>query len=146
MKIRRDIAAGVFFSVIGLSALLMGLQYPIGTTFSMGPGYFPTIVSALMLILGLTLSVRSIRAADGPLLADIAWRPLIIILASVLGFALVIDRWGMIPALLVLGTVGWYANPQRSLKLLPAQLAVGVLVPVLIFRFGLNMPIPLWSF
>ncbi|WP_188052360.1 tripartite tricarboxylate transporter TctB family protein [Aureimonas fodinaquatilis] len=146
MNIRRDVAAGLFFTVIGLSALLMAVNYPFGTTFNMGPGYFPIIVSGLMLVLGVLLTITAFRANAGPLLNDIAWRPLIIILVAVVGFALLIDRGGMLPALAFLTIVGWYANPNRNLKVLPIQFLVSILVPVLIFRVALGMPIPLWRF
>lgn len=146
MKLKRDMAAGLMFSAIGLGALVIALGYPFGSTLNMGPGYFPTIVSGLMLALGIVLTVRELRAQDAALLTDIAWRPLAIIIAAVAGFAVLIQHGGLIPAVCFLTAVGWYADPRRSLRALPVQLAVGIVVPILIFRVGLNLPIPLWRF
>ncbi|MGS1097458.1 tripartite tricarboxylate transporter TctB family protein [Aquamicrobium terrae] len=146
MKLKRDMVAGLVFSTIGLGALAIALGYPFGSTLNMGPGYFPTLVSGLIVVLGIALTIRELRAGNGALLTDIAWRPLAIIIAAVAGFAILIQHGGLIPAVCFLTAVGWYADPRRSLRALPVQLVIGILVPILIFRIGLNMPIPLWRF
>lgn len=143
---RRDVVAGAMFAGIGLFALIIAWNYPFGSTLNMGAGYFPIIVSSLILVFGIVLVIRELRIGDATPLKDIAWRSLLIITVAVLGFALLIDRFGLIPAVSFLVVVGWYADPHRSVRALPAQLALGILLPILIFRIGLNMPFKLWVF
>ena len=51
-RLSRDVAAGLLFVAIGVAALVAGSDYRSGTLLNMGPGYFPRIVSALMIVLG----------------------------------------------------------------------------------------------
>ena len=146
MKATRDLIAGLVFSGIGLAALIIARNYPFGSTLNMGAGYFPVIVSTLILIFGIVLVIQEIIRGNGPAFGDIAWRPLLIITGAVIGFALLIDTGGLIPAVAFLVVAGWFADPARKWQHLPVQIAIGIAVPILIFRLGLNMPINLWAF
>ncbi len=146
MKATRDLIAGLVFSGIGLAALIIARNYPFGSTLNMGAGYFPVIVSTLILIFGIVLVIQEIIRGNGPAFGDIAWRPLLIITGAVIGFALLIDTGGLIPAGAVLVVAGCFADPARKWQHLPVQIAIGIAVPILIFRLGLNMPINLWAF
>jgi hypothetical protein len=144
MKATRDLIAGLMFSGIGLAALIIARNYPFGSTLNMGAGYFPTIVSALILFFGVILVIQELAKGNGPALGDIAWRPLLIISAAIIGFAVLIDTAGLIPAVAFLVVVSWLADTGRKWRQLPVQIAIGIVVPILIFRLGLNMPIKLW--
>lgn len=146
MKATRDLIAGLMFSGLGLAALIIARNYPFGSTLNMGAGYFPMIVSALILIFGIVLVVQELVKNNGPALGDIAWRPLLIITAAVIGFALLIDTGGLIPAVVFLVAASWFADSGRKGRQLPVQIVIGIVVPILIFRLGLNMPIKLWMF
>ena len=146
MKVTRDLVAGLMFSGIGLAALIIARNYPFGTTLNMGAGYFPAIVSGLIFFFGLILVVQEVIKGKGPVLGDIAWRPLLIITGAVIGFALLIDTGGLIPAVAFLVALSWFADPARNWRHLPVQIALGIALPILIFRLGLNMPITLWAF
>lgn len=146
MKVTRDLIAGLVFSGIGLAALIIARNYPFGSTLNMGAGYFPAIVSALILFFGVVLIIQEMIAGNGPAFGDIAWRPLLIITGAVIGFALLIDRSGLIPAVTFLVMASWFADPGRNWRQLPVQIVIGIAVPILIFRLGLKMPINLWAF
>lgn len=146
MKVTRDLIAGLVFSGIGLAALIIARNYPFGSTLNMGAGYFPVIVSALILFFGVVLIIQEMIAGNGPAFGAIAWRPLLIITGAVIGFALLIDRGGLIPAVTFLVVASWFADPGRNWRQLPVQIVIGIAVPILIFRLGLKMPINLWAF
>lgn len=142
MPITKDGLGGLLFAAIGLFALLTSQSYPAGTALSMGPGYVPTVVSTLILALGVLLFVRGLRREPGAEILAIAWRPLALVSAAIAGFAVLI-QFGILVAVTYLVVVSWLADPNRSLKALPALVGVGIGVTILIFKLGLNLPIPL---
>lgn len=145
MRITKDGLGGLLFAAIGLAALLISWSYPVGSTLSMGPGYFPRVVSVLMLALGLLLYLRSLCEKEPEATIEVAWRPLIIITAAIAGFAYLI-QFGTIVAVAFLVIVAWFADPRRKRKTLPALLLAGIVIPILIFNYGLNLPIKIWGF
>ncbi len=56
----RDFFAGAVFLLFGLCAVPVGRDYPMGTAFHMGPGYFPIVLGALLLILGAGICIKSL--------------------------------------------------------------------------------------
>ncbi|MBB3772760.1 hypothetical protein FHS55_003381 [Angulomicrobium tetraedrale] len=140
MPITKDGLGGLIFAALGLSALLMSRSYPVGSALSMGPGYFPTIVSTLMLGLGVLLFLRSLRGPADAVPFAIAWRPFILITAAIAGFAFLIE-FGIVVAVTYLVIAAWLADPNRKLKTLLMLIVIGILVPILIFSVGLKLPI-----
>ena len=68
MEKPRDVVGGLLVVAIGAGFFLFGRELEMGTSFRMGPGYFPTILSVLMMLLG-----AAIIAASGVLL--VRWAP-----------------------------------------------------------------------
>ena len=56
MERPRDVMGGVLVVAIGAGFFLFGRELEMGTSFRMGPGYFPTILSVLMIGLGLAMT------------------------------------------------------------------------------------------
>ena len=52
----RDVVGGLVIVGIGGLFLLFGRELPVGSSFRMGPGYFPTILSWLMVALGAVMA------------------------------------------------------------------------------------------
>ncbi|MDR6759344.1 hypothetical protein J2Y48_004660 [Mycoplana sp. BE70] len=48
-----DVESGVFFTAAGAVTLLLSTNYSFGSAARMGPGFFPIILSALLMLLGL---------------------------------------------------------------------------------------------
>jgi hypothetical protein len=61
MKIRnqKDFWAGLMFLAFGLAFALVARNYQMGTAVRMGPAYFPTVLGALMAVLGAIVLARS---------------------------------------------------------------------------------------
>ncbi|WP_413757962.1 tripartite tricarboxylate transporter TctB family protein, partial [Vibrio vulnificus] len=55
----RDFWAGLLYLIIGAAALYMAADYEMGTAISMGPGYFPKVLSGLLILIGAASLVRS---------------------------------------------------------------------------------------
>ena len=47
-----DLLSGLLFAALGAGALYISWRYPAGTAARMGPGYFPHLVSSLLVLLG----------------------------------------------------------------------------------------------
>jgi hypothetical protein len=139
----KDFLAGLIFVVFGIAAILFSKDYPLGTAARMGPGYFPRILGLLLIVLGGALALRAWRLRGTPL-PGWKWRPVIVVLVSVIMFGLVVTRIG-----LVLSTIGLIvAASAASHEFRPKEAVVsGVLLAglaVAVFVLGLKLVIPIW--
>ena len=139
----KDFLAGLIFVAFGVAAIVLGTDYPLGTAARMGPGYFPRILGILLVILGGSLSLRALKLG-GPPLPGWKWRPVLVVLLSVVVFGIVLTRLG-----LVLSTVGLIvAASMASREFRPKEALIsGVLLALLaagVFVLGLKLVIPLW--
>lgn len=109
----------------------------------MGPGYFPTIVSALLVIIGLFTTIRGMRV-DGQAIGGLAWKPMALILVSVLSFGLLIERAGLLIASGALLLISAAASREFRFEWL-ATLGLIVLIAFcsVVFVIGLGVPMPL---
>ena len=143
VKSPQDLGAGVVFVLIGAAGLVFGQDLAFGSAARMGPGYFPTLLSYLIIAIGLVLAVKSL-ASDGPRVEPIQFRPLFAILVAILGFGALIDRIGLALSAAALTIIAAYArrNVSKGETLL---LAIGLaLFTVLIFAYALKQPLPAW--
>lgn len=141
----RDFWAGVLFIAAGVATVVGARRYPFGTTASMGPGYFPTVLGALLAVLGVAAAARSLRPARAQAaMSAPRVRPLVLVLASVAAFGVALPRLGMIVASLLLVGVSRAATPGfRWVEVLVFGAALTLLC-VGVFVWGLEMPMPLW--
>ncbi len=139
----KDFYAGLIFIVVGVAALLIGRDYSLGTTTRMGPGYFPALLGGLLTLLGLIISLRSLLS-DGPAVGDIGFRPLVLILASMLAFAGLLEPAGLViatAALIAIGCLGSVESRARDVIVLSIAL---IAVALGLFVYGLGLPMKIW--
>jgi len=94
MKIRnkQDFYSGVMFVLLGGGYALGAQSYGFGSSSSMGPGYFPTVLGTMLAIVGLMIIARVIlRDADidNPI-TQVAWRPLLTVIGSTVLFGVLL--------------------------------------------------------
>ncbi|MFC3127272.1 tripartite tricarboxylate transporter TctB family protein [Pseudoroseomonas globiformis] len=136
----KDIIGGALLIAAGIWFTLYAMNYTMGTLRRMGPAYFPICIGIAIVLFGALLLVPAMfRAGDLP---RPEWRPFITISLSVLAFALIVERFGLIPATVVMTITAALAEPKlRPVRL--ALLAVGLsALGVLVFTQGLGIPIP----
>jgi hypothetical protein len=129
------IALGLFF------ALYASGNYSIGELRRMGPGFFPVALGWVLAVLGVLLLLSSL---SGPVqrVGGIAWRPFVTVVAGLSVFALMVERTGMIPSTIVLTVIVALAERRfRPVRTLVLSLVLAG-VAVLIFSWGLGLPIP----
>ena len=61
IKHPKDFWTGVIFLVFGLSAVVIGRDYAIGTAGKMGPAYLPTVLGGLLSVVGAVAVIRSFK-------------------------------------------------------------------------------------
>ena len=145
MSIRnpKDFWAGALFVAIGVTTIIVSSKYALGTAARMGPGYFPRILGILLILLGGILALRATRTAGGTV-PRFEWRPLVIVLGSVVLFGAIVRTVGVALSTVILIVVASAAShefrPRESLVVgvLLAALAVGV------FVVGLQLQLPIW--
>ena len=87
----RDTVGGTLFVALGGATLLYARRYPLGTLTDMGPGYFPTILGAMLVLFGAVIAVASLLTGGAGPIGRGAARPLLAIAASPICFALLLD-------------------------------------------------------
>lgn len=139
-----DLCSGILFAALGAAILWVGAGYSLGVPSRIGPGYVPRLLGILLAAIGLFLIVRS-RWTTDPVDPTIAWRPLSVIVAAIVAFAMVFETTGLAPAILVAVGIANYATPENRWI---TAIVLGALLAFfawLLFVKGLSLPLPVWS-
>ena len=138
----RDFLAGLLFVVLGGLAVALARGYPIGSTMRMGPGYFPTVLGGILLLFGVYVLLRGVRSGD-KVKGEWGYRPLALIALSIVLFGFLLDRVGMVPA--IVATLFAAAAAGREFRFKEVLLLAVVLTAfsVAVFSYGLKLPYPL---
>jgi Tripartite tricarboxylate transporter TctB family len=59
IKNGKDFWAGLMYLAFGAAFMLVARNYAMGSALRMGPAYFPTVLGGILVVLGLTVFVRS---------------------------------------------------------------------------------------
>jgi len=144
IKNQEDFWAGLMFASFGALAIWLSTDYPMGTASRMGPGYFPTYLGAIMLILGLIVTLMALRFEGGEKITPFAWKPTIMLSLGFVVFGWGVDHIGFIPALFGLCVVT--AAAGQTFKIGEVLLMTVVLIAgaVGVFIYGIDLPFPLF--
>jgi hypothetical protein len=147
---KRDFWAGIMLVGAGAAAMLIARNYAFGTTLRMGPGYFPTVLGAILIVFGVYLLVAALR--DSPARSEApeptvrgGWslRAMVVLPLAFVLFGVLMSHAGFVPALLVLIFGSALASPQFRLIEVVLLSVVLVGLCVAIFVWGLGLPYPL---
>jgi hypothetical protein len=139
----QDLGAGIVFLLIGAAGLYFGQDLAYGSAARMGPGYFPILLSGLIIAIGLVLAGRGITI-DGPPIEAVHVRPLAVILAAILAFGALIDWIGLALTTALLTILAAYARRGVNLKETVLLAAGSAIFTVLVFVYALKQPLPAW--
>jgi hypothetical protein len=136
----KDFLAGSLFIAAGALFFWIGRDYGMGTGRRMGPGYFPTVLSVLLMLIGAGVTLASFRSQEEA--AGIAWRGFISVVLGTVVFGVLIRDGGILVAVLALVLISAAGNPQS--RWLPiGALAFGMAILCwAIFVKALGLPIP----
>lgn len=138
----KDFWTGLIYVVVGLSAIFLSQDYGLGTAVKMGPAYFPTLLSGVLIVIGTISLVRSCLRPGTPI-GRFAGKGLALVIASTVLFGLIVRGAGMAVALPLMIIISAYASSRFNWRYSLA-LAVGVTIfSILIFHLGLGVPLPI---
>jgi Tripartite tricarboxylate transporter TctB family len=135
-----DALAGILFIAFGLLFGVQSLGLEIGTAFRMGPGYFPLVLSGILILLGLAIVASAIHDRGSEGIGTLAWRGVLFILPAPIFFGLTVRGLGFVPAIFLTTLIAALASFKMRLHW-ALLLAAGVTVfATLVFSYGLGLP------
>ena len=140
IRAQTDLAAGLFLLIFAGLAWWYGQPLKVGTAYRMGPGYVPMLLAWILGAFGLALVVLGLARRGMPLEA---WRPkpIVLVLGSLVMFALTIERTGLlIASVLAVGLAGLAAPQQRLRQTALLALCLAGFA-CLLFPFALQLPL-----
>ncbi len=145
IKNQKDFWAGLLFVALGAFFAGFGLQYRIGTAAEMGPGYFPTALGVIVILLGMVTLVGGLSANATAENGDKAhWPTLLLILGSIVIFGLLFRTLGLIVSLFLLVATSSYASHEFSWGATLLNATVLTAICLMVFVWGLNLQFQLW--
>src|SRR5262245_14778423 len=140
MKVSQDFAAGLLLLAFGLAGLWIGADYPMGTAQRPGTGVLPVILSWCLVATAVLLFVKT-AVAGGARLTPWAWRPAILVTLATVAFALLVDRFGLVVAMIVSMTLTALGTPDTRWREYLLFALVMLALGVGLFIYALGMPI-----
>lgn len=140
----KDFWTGIIFLFIGLSAIIIGRDYAMGTAGKMGPAYFPSILGGLLALIGLAAVVRSFFREGEPV-GKFAIKETILILTGVLLFGFLIRGAGLVAAVFAIILFSAYASAKFKWVHGIALAAGMTAFAVLVFVKLLGLPIAVFG-
>jgi putative tricarboxylic transport membrane protein len=145
LKHKRDFYAGGLMVLVGLGTVLEARSYNLGTLTHMGPGFFPIMLGAALIIVGVMIAGSATASGenDGTLvLPQPEWRGWLCIIAGPILFIVLGHYGGLIPATFSCVFVSALGDRSATLK---GSLILAVAVTVfsaLLFSYVLHVPFP----
>lgn len=139
----RDLLFGLFLIGVGVIGLVEARSLEMGEALEMGPGYFPMVLSVLVLGFGLVIGASSL-VVEGPPLGRWAWWPMTVVLGAIVLFGLVIERLGLAPTAAAVVVVSSVAAPERRWREVLLFAVLLAAACVVVFHLLLGLPLRVW--
>lgn len=135
----KDFLSGLLLLAFGTIGMYMALDYPFGSSLRMGPGYFPRVLSGIIIAFGIFVMVRGILSNER---VKGVWgvKALALITIAFIAFGWIMDRFGMIPALIVMFFIAARAGHEFKFTEVLILTVVMSTFAVLLFVYGLGLP------
>lgn len=134
----KDFLAGLMFLAFGVAALYFGRHLAVGTGVRMGPGYVPRALSFILMGLGGIICVLAL-VNGGEQVEAPKGKPIALVTIGIICFALLFERAGMLPALVVLVGISSLAGEEFKLTEVLGNMVVLTILCILVFKVGLGM-------
>jgi hypothetical protein len=139
LRRNKDFWAGMMLIGIGAAAMFISRDYRFGTASRMGPGFFPILLSGILMAFGVGIVAAGLRSGE-KIQGRLSLRALVLLPSSLLLFGILMELAGFIPALVALVFVA--AASGREFKFTEVLLMTALLTvaSVALFIWGLGLP------
>ena len=142
----KDLLAGLIFVGFGLAFGYASLTYEVGHALRMGPGYFPLVLSVIIVVLGAIILFQAAAAPPiGVSSGGAPWIGLVLIMGGLIFFGFTVRGLGLVPALFVTSFVSAFASKQTGIVGALLIAAFLTAISVIIFVWGLGLPLRLFG-
>jgi len=138
----KDFWTGLLYIFFGASAIIIARDYNMGTAVRMGPAFFPTILGAVLAVIGAIAVIRSFIVPGTPI-SRFSFKGLGLVTVSVVVFGFLVRGVGLVVALPLFVIISAYASTRfrwRTTLIMAAGLTVFC---ALVFVKGLGIPLPI---
>lgn len=130
---------GALFIFFGLFFAYQSWIMDLGTALRMGPGFFPLLLAAVLILIGAIVLIQATRVESEPL-GPLAWRGMLLILPAPIVFGLTVRGMGFVSAVFITALTASFAS-MRMKPLAALILSASVtLFSYLVFSKGLSLP------
>jgi Tripartite tricarboxylate transporter TctB family len=148
---KKDFYAGGLMLLLGLGIALKGSTYRLGSPMHMGPGFFPTMLGVLLVLVGIAIAAPAIMptatgaaAADESILPEHPeWWAWFCILMSPVLFILFGRYFGMIPGTFACVFIAALGDRSASWISTIVLSTVVTVFGVVLFSYFLQVPMPI---
>ncbi len=142
---QKDFWAGLLFAAFGLFFSGVGTRYTFGTAARMGPGYFPTVLGIILIILGVVIALGALSPkAEEQRVQKFSWPTILLVLGSVVLFGLLLQRAGLVISLAAVVIVSSLASHEFGWKATLVNTVVLIALCMAVFVYALSLQFPLW--
>lgn len=142
-RTNKDLWAGLMYIGTGAIGMWIARDYPFGSALRMGPGYFPSVLGGIMVLMGIYVLVLGLRKNHEKIQGNWSIRALVVLPVSMVVFGILMEHAGFIPAMLALIPISAVAGREFKWKeVVPLTFGLTI-VCAAGFIYGLGLPYPL---
>jgi len=142
-RTNKDLWAGIHYIAVGAVGMWIAKDYPFGSALRMGPGYFPTVLGGIMVLMGIYVLALGLRKNHEKIQGNLSLRALIILPVAMVVFGFLMEEAGFIPAMAALIPISAAAGAEFKWKeVVPLTIGLTILCTAG-FIYGLGLPYPL---
>ena len=142
--LKRDVVAGLMFVAFAVWGFWASADLDFGSSREMGPGYFPRLLSLIVLSLGVGILITGFVDGGQPGLPNWQMRPIGFVSLSGLAFAALLYRGGIVAAITATVIVGSLAGTRPRPIALILLSGVLALASIGLFVWAIGIPLPIW--
>ena len=149
---KRDFYAGGLMTLIGLGIAVKGASYRAGTLMHMGPGFMPTALGVILVLIGIAIAAASFSPAaagtepgENILPEHPQWWAWLCILMSPIGFIFFGKYFGMFPGTFACVFIAALGDKNKTWLGTVVLATVVTVFGVALFSYFLQVPMPIFT-
>ena len=141
---KKELAPALLMLFIGMATVLGSLNYQIGSLARMGPGYFPLILGAGLMLVACLIAITPADPQGSTRIAFVPqYRAWFLVVLGIVLFIVLGQYGGLILATFMLAFVATLADKKNTFKTAIMVAVILTLMAVAVFYYGLQMQFPL---